>query len=405
MTKNTFDVGIIGAGISGAFAALKIAQKHKDIKTIIFDIGRPPGKRRRQLEGFLGCFPAGDGKLYPGDLDKVLEVADGRRAGHAYNWVLENLKNACPTMKLVKDPSPNSSINKKFKDNNYIINTNNYYQWKPESIHALSKQMAEVLDCAQNLTFNFDNEVFRIVKRKDGFLISTDSGDVVCKKIIICVGRSGWRWVTNLYKQLGITIDDNYARFGVRVEISGQHMKDFNKSHCTIIKDDLEIGPLSWNGTVIPEDHADLVISTFRSNENRWKSEKVSFSLTKSFYFENAGVHQADRLGKLAFLLFNDRVSKERIKLLLKNDSQLNLLPEYLWLTSSLKELDIFIPNLLNKGFFHVPNIIPNPSKINIKSNLETDIDGMFVAGESAGIQGILAAATMGSICGEGVCK
>ena len=65
----------------------------------------------------------------------------------------------------------------------------------------------------------------------------------------------------------------------------------------------------------------------------------------------------------------------------------------------------IFIPNLLTKGSFHVPNIIPNPSKININSNLETDIDGMFVAGESAGVQGILASATMGAICAEGVCK
>lgn len=401
-----YDIGIIGAGVAGAFAALKIAEKHRNIKTIIFDIGRPPGKRRRQLEGFLGCFPSSDGKLYPGDLDRVLELVDGRRARHAYNWAFAHLEAAATsTMKLVKDPLPLVSTQRKLRDGNFELVANNYYQWKPESIHQLSKNIADELESFSNLTFNFDNEVFRVAKKKDGFLVSTFNGDVTCKKIIVCVGRSGWRWVTNLYKQLGISTDDNYARYGVRVEISSQYMKDFNKSHCTITREGMEIGPLSWNGTIIPEDHADLVISSFRSNEERWKSEKVSFSLTKSFYFENAGVHQADRLGKLAFLLFNDRVSKEKIRLLFKNDSQLNLLPEYAWLTTALEDLNNYIPNLLNRGYFHVPNIVPKPSQISINSNLESEVEGMFVAGESAGVSGILSAATMGAVCAEGACK
>lgn len=402
---SVWDIGIIGAGISGAFAALKIAEKHRNIKTIIFDIGRPPGKRRRQLEGFLGCFPSSDGKLYPNDLDRVLEVVDGRRARHAYNWVLAHLEAAASTMKLIKDPLPSASMQKKLKENNFNICANNHYQWKPDSIHQLSKNIAEELENFSNLTFSFDNEVFRVAKKKDGFLVSTLNGDFVCNKLIVCVGRSGWRWVTNLYKQLGISADDNYARYGVRVEISSQYLKDFNKSHCTLSKDNLEIGPFSWQGTIIPEDHADLVISSFRSNEDRWKSEKVSFSLTKSLFFENAGVHQADRLGKLAFLLFNDRVSKEKIKLFLKNDSQLNLLPEYSWLLESLEELNNFIPNLLNRGYFHVPNIIPKPAQININPNLESEVEGLFVAGESAGVPGILAAAITGAVCGEGACK
>ena len=53
---NKYDVGIIGAGVAGAFAALRISQNNPGTKTIIFDFGRPPGKRRRQLEGWFGCF-------------------------------------------------------------------------------------------------------------------------------------------------------------------------------------------------------------------------------------------------------------------------------------------------------------------------------------------------------------
>jgi len=57
----SYDIGIIGGGIAGAFAALRLAEHHKKKKCILFELGRPPAKRRRQLEGWFGCFPFGDG--------------------------------------------------------------------------------------------------------------------------------------------------------------------------------------------------------------------------------------------------------------------------------------------------------------------------------------------------------
>jgi uncharacterized FAD-dependent dehydrogenase len=43
--------------------------------------------------------------------------------------------------------------------------------------------------------------------------------------------------------------------------------------------------------------------------------------------------------------------------------------------------------------------------KINIGSNLETEVEDMFVVGESAGVHGILAAGVMGAIATDNVCK
>ncbi len=398
------DIGIVGAGIAGCFAALRISENNPSNKIVLFELGRPNSKRRRQIEGWFGCFPTGDGKIYPGDVDNVLQVADGRRAKPAAKWVMEWMNEVNP-MKLIKDNLPTSSLQKKIKEADFEIKLNNYIQWKPESIHALSKLIAETIENNTNITFSFDNEVFKIIKKRGHFLVSTAQGDYSCKKLIICVGRSGWRWVSNLYKDLGITQNDDYASFGIRVEIAAQHLKDFNKSHCSLSKGKLEVGPFSWFGTVIPEDHADLVISAFRSNEDRWKSDKVSFSLTSSEYFKNTGSFQTDRLAKLAFLLFNDRVSREKIRLFLKNESQLNLLPEYNWLHNSLKELETLIPQLLTRGYFHVPNILPMASQVSLDTTLQTEIDGMYVAGESAGIRGILAAAVMGTICADSACK
>ena len=400
-----YDVGIIGAGVAGSFAALRLAEKYPKTKAILIDVGRPPGKRRRQIEGWLGCFPTGDGKIYPNDRDQVKEIVDGRKAGPAYKWVLEQLHRVNP-MRLIKAPKVSATANKRIKNGALEILYNDYYQWKPESVHKLSKYMAEYIEETGNITFSFDNEVFSISKTdNDTFQIQTADGNIYCKKIILSVGRSGWRWVTNLYDDLGIISCDDYAYCGVRLEVSSSLLRDFNKSHLTLYDEDIEIGPFCWNGTIIQEDHSDLVISAFRSNEDRWRSDKVSFSLVKSMHFPNEGSVQADRIGKLSFVLFNDRVSKERVKLFMNNNSLLNQLPEFNWLTSTLERLNEVIPNICNKGYLHVPNIIPMPAEINLGTNLESEIDGMFVAGESAGVFGIAAAATMGAICVDSACR
>jgi len=51
----------------------------------------------------------------------------------------------------------------------------------------------------------------------------------------------------------------------------------------------------------------------------------------------------------------------------------------------------------LNKYYFHIPTVVPMTGKINISNDLETDLEGLYVAGESAGLIGILSAAMTGS--------
>lgn len=404
MNKN-YDVGIIGAGVAGAFAALRLAEKHRDVKTVLIELGRKPMKRRRQIEGWFGCFPTGDGKIYTGDLDKVLNIVDGRRAKAVNRWFMKHLNEVNPA-KLTKSKAPTASLQKKFKDVGFDIDVHDYYQWKPESIHALSRLIAEHIEDAKNITFSFDNEVHSLLKQRGQFIIHTnDEGEFTCKKVILCVGRSGWRWVNRLYRNLGILARDDTALYGITVEISAQYMKEFNKSHCTLTSDDLIMGPVSWDGSIIQEDHADLTISAFRSNEDRWKSDKACFSLIKKQHFKDEGCKQTDRVGKLAFLLSGDRVGREKIRSLVKNNSQLSLIPEYFWLPKTIENLNELIPALISRGYFHYPNILPLSSEIKIGTNLETEIDGLFVAGESAGIIGLAAAGITGGVAAESVVK
>lgn len=399
-----YDIGIIGAGISGAFAALRAAENHRKASVIIFDLGRPPGKRRRQLEGWLGCFPTGDAKIRVNDVEYIRDTVDGRTARHANNWIMNHLKEIGP-FKVTYDKLPQPSVQKQISTAGFEIIKNDYIQWKPDSVHKLSRVIADKLEEAGNVEFSFDNEVFTITKQKRHFIIGTTEGDYWCRKIILCVGRSGWRWVSKLYEDLGLSVHDDLAKYGIRVEMPTQYLKEYNKSHCSLIRSDLSIGPFCFNGTIIPEDHADLAISAFRSNENRWKSDKVSFKIIGNRLFKGRGIYETDRLGKLAFLQFNDRIGRERVKNLVKKRSLLSDIPEYNWLIETVEELESFIPNIINRGYFHVPTISPIAAPIRLGSNLETELEGMFVAGESAGFPGIGSAAISGAIAIDGALK
>jgi uncharacterized FAD-dependent dehydrogenase len=414
LMNNVFDIGIIGAGVAGAFAILRLSKEHKNVKTVIFDLGRPPMKRRRQLEGWLGVLPNSDGKLYLSDKDKVAALVGNRKINSSTKWI-NNIFGEVSNFKTIKDKSPNVSIEKKLKKSDFHLQLNNYVQLYPKEIHSLSKFISDVIEENKNITCCFDNEVIKITKQKSLFIIQTDLQEYKCKKIILCTGRSGWRWASELYSNFGIIEDNSMAKFGVRMELPATSMKDFNKSNCSIFKNDgsLEIGPFSWFGTVIPEDHVDLAISSFRSNENRWKSDKVSFNfignlLTEDLppsFTKDQGYQQTDRIGKLIFVLSNDRILKEKVSTILNEKSKGLIIPEYEWIKKSIEGFSEIIPDIATKAYFHIPTIIPLPPRINIGNNLETEVDGMFVAGENAGIVGLYAAAAMGTIAADSACK
>lgn len=402
--NNTYDVAIIGSGVAGAFAALKLAKENKNLKTILFDLGRPPGKRRRQIEGWFGVFPNSDGKLYMHDVQKVGAITGGRKAKAGQSWVLNYFDNHID-YKITDDKKMYVGAEKRMKKHGFEYHYNDYIQLYPREIHTVSKRLADDVENSGKVRFSFDNEVYSIHKQKGMFSIVSSQGEFLAKKILIAVGRSGWRWATKLFHTFGIVESDDTASFGIHAEISSSYMKDFNKSNCTFFNDELEVGPLSWNGTVIPEDHLDLAISAFRSNENRWKSDKVSFRVIGFRKFENAGVEQTNRLGTLAFVLANDRISKERISTLIHKKSKISVIPEYNWLVEACENISNVIPDFISKGYFHIPTILPLPPKIRLGNNFSTEIDNLYVAGESAGIPGLMSAAVSGALAAESILK
>lgn len=397
-----YELGIVGAGVAGCISALRIQEKYKQ-KTVVFDIGHAFAKRRRQIEGALGCFPTGDGKLYLSDLKQFNHI-DGRSLRSVKDWVFNTWQQVGPD-KVTKDKLPPSNYQKFLNDNNFSIKLNDFIQWKPESVHNFSKLLVNEFEESPHITFKFDTVVNKILKKKGIFHVFTDNGDYQCKNIILATGRSGFRWVTDFAKEMGLTVEDNKCTFGVKFEISKQYVKDLKDCFNTWTSETEEIGPLNWFGTIIPEDHADLVNAAFRSNEERWKTEKLSFNYFKIIDTNEDGIAQTERIGKLTYLLFNDRVSKEKIKVYQKKQSQLNKLPEYDWFNSTIDKLSEIFIDFKQKASYHVPNILTMPAKIKLESNFESELEGLYIVGENARLHGIVGAAISSVIATDAIFK
>ncbi len=398
MENKIYDIIILGAGISGVMAAYKLSlDMPSNTKALLIDYGRPPGKRRKQLEGWLGCLPNSNTRLYQSDYEIVKSVIGQANAKKAMNCIYSVFEEF-GDMEISNNKEPSASVQKRLTKNGYSYTLNNYIQWKPENVHKMSRGITAFIEEAGIVDYSFDNLVISMDyndKTKD-FTIVTEEGTFITKKLLLNFGRSGWRFVNDFCKTLGLVKSDNFTTFGFKAELPISYMKDWNESHCTLNKKNLTIGPISWHGTVIPEDHSDLVISAWRSNEDRWYSDKVSFSVMSTLKFKDEGLKQVERLGKLAYILLDNRVNKSRVKEFIKKHLDICLVPEYNWFTEQMKEIDLIIPQFTDKAYFYLPDIFTTIPNIKINKNLSTDINGLFLSGESAGIKGIMAAAASG---------
>lgn len=393
-----YDIAVIGAGVAGSFAAFNLAKKNHSV--LLLETGRPPAKRRSQTTGWLGMLPASDGKLY---IDKFSNFPDSftkEQLKNKQDLILNILQNYGFNDTVITN-TPKASLLKKITKAGFNFTNNSYYQIIPKEIHILSKKFAAEMDKLENITSIFDIDVKRVEKRDGMFIITTNYMEFSCKKLVIATGRSGWRWAKETLQYFGLLINNDIARFGIRVEADDKLFTDFKQSAGTLTKENIQYGPLNWHGSIIPEDHTDFALAAFRSNENRWQSEKVSFELMGDIDCKNNGLQQIERLGKLTFLLSNDRILKEKISTIITSKSKISVLPEYNWLIPALQDLEQIVPDITTKGYFHVPVIHPVLPKINLSNKFETDVENLHLIGESAGIYGILQSMISGFLISE----
>ena len=247
--------------------------------------------------------------------------------------------------------------------------------------------------------------------------------------IIMAPGRVGAEWVGQLARRNDIDVSQRGIEVGVRVEVHNEIMQDL----CSVIydptffirtsryDDQTRTFCTNFGGFVALENYQDFVCVNGHAYMDR-KSDNANFAfLSKVVLNDPVEDNQAygESIGKLATLIgggrpilqrYGDlkrgrrstwnRVRNSYIDPTLKNVTCGDIamaLPERILsnIVDGLQQLNQVVPGVANdETMLYAPEIKFFATQVETNNNLETDIKGLFMAGDGPGVAGNIVSAT-----------
>lgn len=346
-----------------------------------------------------------DGKTYPTDMDKAKEIRkEAKKQG--IDLLIIKQKH------LGSDRLPN-----------YISNLYDYLESKNVVIHT--------------------EEEVEDITVKDGTVtgVLTNKGKYTADNVILAPGRAGADWVGKIAQAHGLEQTHRGIEVGVRVEVHNDVMQDL----CSVVydptffirtgkyDDETRTFCTNYGGFISIENYQDFVCVNGHANMDS-KSENTNFAfLSKVILTEPVTDNQAygEAIGYLATLIgggkpilqrFGDlkrgrrstwqRIKNSYIEPTLKNvvcGDIAMALPERIVtnLTEGLESLNRVIPGVANdETLLYAPEIKFFATQVETSNDLETKINGLYVAGDGPGVAGnIVSASATGLIPAKAIIK
>ena len=296
----------------------------------------------------------------------------------------------------------------------------------------LPSHIAGMADYIENsgVVFHYLEEAHDIVVENGAVAgLVTDRATYRSKNIIMAPGRVGAEWVGQLAKKNKIDVSQRGIEVGVRVEVHNEIMQDL----CSVIydptffirtsryDDQTRTFCTNFGGFVALENYQDFVCVNGHAYMDR-KSENANFAfLSKVVLNDPVEDNQAygESIGKLATLIgggkpilqrYGDlkrgrrstwnRVRNSYIDPTLKNVTCGDIamaLPERILsnIIDGLQQLNQVVPGVANdETMLYAPEIKFFATQVETDDNLETDIKGLFMAGDGPGVAGNIVSAT-----------
>jgi len=279
-----------------------------------------------------------------------------------------------------------------------------------------------------------------IVKEGKLFKILTSRGELYSRYIIVAPGRSGSAWFAELATRRGIEVEPGPLDIGVRVEIPAyvaepltEIVRDPKIILYTKVYDD-KVRTFCFNpfGYVIQEFYEDGTVGVNGESYASIRSRNTNFALLVTIKltdpFEDTIAYGkniarlATKLGggkpiiqRLGDLLAGrrstwDRISRSSVEPTLKNVTPGDIgmaLPYRVTanLVEAIERLDTIIPGVSSpQTLLYAPEIKFYSVKARVDKNMETSLEGLFAAGDGAGLsRGINVAAATGVLAARGV--
>lgn len=444
-----YDIIFVGAGAAGVFAAYEFTKMKTDKKILMLDSGNPIHRRKcpisegkvkncikcnpcNIMEGFGGAGTLSDGKYnittdFGGDLhtvlgkqkaielmeyvDKVLVSFDTEES-RLYETASTDLKTIC------------------LKNNLHLLNAKVRHFGTDRNVEILKKIYDYTKDFVE---YSFNTRATNIDRKDDKYIVTTDKDVFSCDKLVLSSGRSGSKWMGEVFEKFDIHTCSNRVDIGVRVELPAEifkHITDEVYESKIIYKTDKYndmvrtfcMNPYgivvteNTNGVITVNGHAYADKNKLSPNTNF--ALLVSNTFTEPFKDSNEYGESIARLsnmlgGGVILQRFGDlikgrRSSERRMKKCFTTPT-LQATPGDLSLVIPKRQLDTIIEMI-----YQLDKIAPGTanedtllygvevkfynSKVEIDSNFQTKIPGLYAVGDGSGLTHSLSQASASGV-------
>ncbi len=446
----TYDIVIAGAGAAGVFLSYELTKIDNNAKIIMIDKGRALEKRQCPIKlgktdscirctpchimnGYGGAGTLSDGKYnittkFGGDLHAYVGVDKAMELMEYVDSVLCSMGGA--EAKLYS--TGNSQLKTKALQNNLnLLDAKVRHLGTDRNVQILQKMYEYSKDRVDMAFGETINDVEKL--EGGGFIVRTDKDEYKCQDLVLATGRSGSKWIASVCDKLGIGQKSNRVDIGVRVELPAEifkHITDDVYESKLVYKTDKyndmvrtfcmnpygEVVAENTNGIVTVNGHsyADPALRT----ENTNFALLVSNNFTEPFKNSNEYGESIARLsnmlgGGVLLQRFGDLVkgrrSSERRMQKSFTRPTLKATPGDLSLVMPKRQLDDIIemiyaldkiaPGTANEDtLLYGVEVKFYNSKVEVDSNLETAVKGLYALGDGSGVTHSLSQASASGV-------
>jgi len=445
-----YDVVVVGAGPAGIYTCYELMSKAPNLKVLLIDKGHDIYQRRCPIlekkidkcpinrEGISSCYPAcsitngfggagaySDGKfnitsefggwmtdyLSTDTVEELIEYVDGINLKHG-------------ATKQITDPYTEDV--KTIEKKGYAVGLK---LLRAKLRHLGTEQNLEILknifeEMKNKIDYLFKSEVSDLIveNNKIKSVILKDGQSIDAKYVVVVPGRDGSTWLTKMMNKYKIKMTNNQVDIGVRVETNDIIMDEINKHlyegkfiFRTTVGTTVRTFCSNPSGHVVIENHSGTMLVNGHAYKNpTLGSRNTNFALLVSHTFEepfDKPNEYAQEVSKLANMLSNGSVIVQKYGDILRGRRTTDKRMKEGFVTPTLHEaipgdLGLVLPYKTMKSLIEMTEALDHvtpgiasehtlfygveakfySARPKVNEYFETQINGLYVGGDGAGI-------------------